>query len=171
MKVLGIDSSTHNGLALLDGDDHRVTLLEAPGMDGSQRLQLIAANFERWLNVWEPDIAYIEMYALGLQKSATTIITIIEIGTLLRMKLMERQIPWRTIKPSTCKKWTTGRGDAKKPDMAKAVKERWGFVSVSDDIVDAYALARMGQFLLEADVKDYPNGVDWGFGALPVAKA
>lgn len=167
MKVLGIDSSTHNGLALLDGDDHRVMVLEVPGAEGSQRLQLIAANFDRVLDVWQPDIAFIEMYAINKFNAVTSIITILEIGTLIRLKLMEYGIPYRTIKPGTNKKWTTGRGDAKKPDMAKAVKERWGFTHPSDDVVDGYALARMGQWLVEADVKDYPIGVEWGFGNLP----
>jgi crossover junction endodeoxyribonuclease RuvC len=171
MKVMGIDSSTKNGIAMLDGDEHRVTLLEIPGAKGSSRLQLIAANFDRILDTWQPDIAFIEMYALGMQKAATTIITIVEIGTIVRQRLEAKGIPWRTIKPGTMKKWITGNGSAKKPEVGQAIKERWGFTHSSNDVVDAYGLAKMGQWLVEVDVTQYPAGVEYGFGALPLAKS
>jgi Holliday junction resolvasome RuvABC endonuclease subunit len=170
MRVLGIDSSTKNGLALLEGDEHRVALLEIPGVKGSSRLQLIAANFDRILEAWQPDIAFIEMYALNVMKAKTTIITIIEIGTIVRQRLEAHAIPWRTIKPSTLKLWVggPGHGGMNKTMMGECVAARWGFKHPSDDVVDGYALARMGQWLVEADVQQYPAGVEFGFGALPV---
>lgn len=165
MRVLGVDSSTNTGLALLIGDEVLVKELHV-GATGVLRLQLIAMNLDRILTAWKPDAAYVENYALSLVKSPNTIITLVEIGTMMRCVLTDHKVPWRTIRPSTLKKWTTGKGNAKKSDMALAVKQRWGFTNGSDDVVDAYALARMGQYLLDTEVEQYPTGVEFGYGAL-----
>lgn len=42
--------------------------------------------------------------------------------------------------PSTLKKWTTGRGDAKKPAMLEAVERRWKRRCDTADEADAFAL-------------------------------
>jgi Holliday junction resolvasome RuvABC endonuclease subunit len=164
MKILGVDASTKTGLACLDGDEVIVSLLTIPGVTGFERLQLIAKNFDRYLEAWKPGVAYIEDYALGL--NGGTIITQVEIGTVLRICLHDHGIPWRLINPNSLKLWITGKGNAKKPAMAEAAEKRWGFVSSSNDIIDGYCLARMGQYLLETPVEKYPKGVTYGFGRL-----
>lgn len=167
MRVLGIDASTKIGLAVFESErDWLVKLLRINGVDGFHRLQLIAANFDQFLNLHKPDIAFIEEYALALNKSGSTIITQIEIGTVLRLGLAKYEIPWRTIRPSTLKLWVggPGKGGMNKDGMAECVEIRWGFKNESNDIIDAYALARMGQWLLETDVEKYPKGVTFGHG-------
>lgn len=167
-RILGIDSSTKTGLVVLDDDEPYVKLLKIENTVGFERLQLIAANFEQFLEARRPQVAFIENYALGLQKSGDTVITQVEIGTILRMVLYKRRIPWRLIRPNTLKLWVggPGYGGMKKDQMGRKVQERWGFTNSSDDVVDAYALARMGQFLLEASVEQYPKGVEYGYGAI-----
>jgi crossover junction endodeoxyribonuclease RuvC len=168
MRVLGIDASTKTGLAVLDGDESFVKLLHIEGIEGFERLQLIAVNFDHFLEARKPDVAFIEEYALGLQKSGSTIITQIEIGTILRVGLHHHGIPWRMIRPSTLKLWVggPGQGGMNKDGMAEYVAARWGFKNKSNDIVDAYALARMGQHLLAVEVEKYPKGVAYGYGPL-----
>jgi len=60
---------------------------------------------------------------------------------------------WMEVPVTVLKKWTAGKGNAKKDQMALAVKQRWGYESHSDDIIDAYALARMGQLGVEGMLK------------------
>lgn len=178
IRVLGIDASpTNTGLAMLPGlgpkviepgakiDPHIVTSIHIED-EGWSRVQLIAKNFVRIIEAWQPDVAYIEAYAPNRGGSMTTIIKQVEVGTIFRQVLTYREIPWRTIHPSSLKKWVTGKGTSKKPEMMKKAKEKWGFAHKSHDVVDAYCLAKMGQFLLEADAEKYPPGIEFGYGTL-----
>jgi hypothetical protein len=45
--------------------------------------------------------------------------------------------------------------------MAKAVQEKWGFISASDDVVDAYAAARLGVTISEVGEKFTFKGVSY----------
>lgn len=78
-------------------------------------------------------------------KNKYNLILMAEIGTILRNALYQAGVEWWDVPPTVLKKWTTGKGTAKKSDMAVAAQERWQFVHPSDDAVDAYALARLGQ--------------------------
>lgn len=171
MKVLGVDSSTKTGLCVLEEDEYFVKLLQVKDTSGFERLQLIANNFGNFLDARQPEVAFIEEYALGMKKSGDTIITQIEIGTVLRMELAERGIPWRTIRPNSAKLWLGGKGNGsmKKDMVAKYVWDRWYFRNDDDNITDAYMLARMGQWLMATEVEKYPPGVNYGHGALNFA--
>ena len=79
--------------------------------------------------------------------------TLVEIGTVIRREFYIRGIPWYDVPPTVLKKWVTGKGNAKKPDMAMAALDKWGFALTQDDIVDAYCLAR----ILEAVDKGLVN--------------
>lgn len=48
-----------------------------------------------------------------------------------------------TYTPGQIKKFTTGKGNAKKELMMKEVYKRWGFETDSHDVADAYAIARL----------------------------
>jgi Holliday junction resolvasome RuvABC endonuclease subunit len=162
MIVVGIDPSTWVGLARSDGHGDIMGKCVHVDLVGWERVQLIAENVYRTLEVWEPELAVIENYALGMKKSPDTLVTLIAIGTMIRSSLYNLNIPWIEIRPSTLKKWTTGKGNAKKPQMAEAVKNRWGYTSPSDDIVDAAALAEMGHILVANGLKNLPDGVKHG---------
>jgi crossover junction endodeoxyribonuclease RuvC len=145
VNVLGIDPSTSTGLVLIDTTNAWIStkVLQFPDQRGIVRLQSIAESFSSFLDTYTPDMAVIEGYVRG----SFTVITSVEIGVLLRMELHRRNIPWYVCPPTVLKKWVTGKGTAKKPDMAEAVKGRWQFVSPSDDVVDAYGLARVAELV------------------------
>ena len=142
MRVVGVDSSTWTGLARIDSDGSSMgKVVNFPKEKGMQRLQLIAQEVKRTLKIWAPDYAVMEGYAFG---NTNTLVTLVECGTVCKLVLQELGIRWYTVPPTTLKKWTTGNGAASKDLMAANVKQRWGYSSSSDDIVDAYALAQMG---------------------------
>lgn len=142
MRVAGFDISTYTGMCLLEGDEHRVKCVHFEGMKGSQRLSYLRQEVNRTLDLWLPEYALLENYAIGHKSS---VVDVVSCGTIIRDTLFQRGLSWYEIRPTSLKKWTTGKGNAKKPEMATSVKQRWGFESASDDIVDAYALARFGQ--------------------------
>ena len=150
MKYLGVDPSSFTGLVLLDGDVPTPKLVNFKKKSGFERVQLIAKSVGSLLDEWKPDLIAIEGYAYG---NSNSLVTLVEIGTVIRREFYIRGIPWYDVPPTVLKKWVTGKGNAKKPDMAMAALDKWGFALTQDDIVDAYCLAR----ILEAVDKGLVN--------------
>lgn len=169
MKIVGLDTSTWVGMGLSDGQEIKGKCINVGDLRGWQRVQLIAKNVQATLEVWSPEFAVIEDYAFNLGKgmvNGDTIVTQVSIGAMVRCSLQSLGIPWVEVRPSTLKKWTTGTGKADKHQMATAVRNNWGFVSPSDDIVDGVALAQFGQHLVQTDLRKLPVGVKHGYGKL-----
>lgn len=74
-----------------------------------------------------------------------------EVGGVLRCELMilgSRQMHLRLHDPLSLKFFVTGRGDATKQEVRRAVRERWDvdfdrYGDAAEDLYDAYGLARM----------------------------
>ena len=60
----------------------------------------------------------------------------------IQIFLHENNIPYDIVPPSKLKKFVCGNGQAKKNIMLKEIYKRWGEDFNSDDIGDAYSLAR-----------------------------
>jgi Holliday junction resolvasome RuvABC endonuclease subunit len=159
MKTLGVDGAACTGLALVGGEDHRGKTVEVPHERGHLRLQLIANEVARTLQIWQPEFAAIEGYAFV--RNIRSFVTLVSIGTIIRDTLYRSRIPWVEVPPAVLKRWTTGHGNATKAHMAASVKERWAYASHSHDIVDAFALAQMCQMGWDALVGIPGVAVGW----------
>jgi crossover junction endodeoxyribonuclease RuvC len=165
MRILGLDVSTFVGMCLLvdpDQTDSQVKslLINYPKLRGYERLQSIARGVAMVVDEWQPDVVFIEWYAFG----GCQIVQMVEVGTFIRKVLYDRGLDWYDCTPSTVKLFTTGKGNAKKPDMAAAVQQRWGFTHKSDDVIDAFAIAKLGQHVLT--LPETPKGVKkWNDGS------
>lgn len=162
MKSCGIDAATCTGLALVGEGEDRGKTLYLPDERGFQRLQLIADDVLRTLDIWQPEIVAIEGYAYV--RNIRSFATLVEVGTMVRHVLYRLHLPWVEVPPTVLKKWTTGKGNATKEQMAEAVWKRWTYHSPSHDIVDAFALAQMAQVGWELVQKI--NGVSVGWASL-----
>jgi crossover junction endodeoxyribonuclease RuvC len=145
MRVLGIDIATHTGMVLLEGDEHRAKSIDVKTQKGYGRLQSIAKEVGRTLDLWDPQLILLEGYAHSRIMGIGSFVTVVECSTLVRMALYERGLGWMEVPPTVLKKWTTGKGNSDKDAMATYVQNRWGFKNENSDIIDAYALARLGQ--------------------------
>lgn len=143
MRTCGIDAASCTGMALIGEDEDRGKTIRVQDVTGYSRLHLIAEEISRTLLIWTPELVAIEGYAYC--RNIASFVLLVEIGTTIRQVLHRLHIPWVEVPPSVLKKWTTGKGNATKDQMALAVKQRWGYTSVSHDIVDAFALAQMAQ--------------------------
>lgn len=143
MRTCGLDIASCTGIALVGEGEDRGKTLEIPKTKGFARLQLIAQNARQTLSQWGPDLVVVEHYAYC--RNIDSFITIVEIGTTIKSVLWQLGLDWYEVPPTSLKKWTTGKGNADKAAMAKSVKERWAYVSDSHDVIDAFALAQMGQ--------------------------
>ncbi len=157
MRSVGIDISTKTGIACVEpGQTVGSKLITFPKARGFERVQLIARGVKNAVEEWQPDIVVIEGYGYG---NVNTLVDLVEIGTGIRLGLKELGLTWWLVPPTSLKLWTTGKGNAKKPDMAAHVKARWGFESKSDDVIDGYALAQLGQLILTPGENPLPKGV------------
>ena len=150
---MGIDPSTKTGVVVLDADgavlDAKVVhFAEAKGF---RRLQLIAKSMQSLVSEWKPTHVVVEGFAYG---NKFTMVLMVQTGTIVRQALYSAGISWYDVPPTAVKKFTTGKGSAKKPDMAKFVEQRWGFTSQDDNIVDAYAMARIARHIALSGVSN-----------------
>ncbi|WP_341323462.1 hypothetical protein NSQ62_08285 [Solibacillus sp. FSL H8-0523] len=65
-------------------------------------------------------------------------------GWIVREALVLNSIPYLDVPPSVVKKFATNNGQAKKEAMILPIFKKWKFEHESDDVRDAYVLARIG---------------------------
>lgn len=159
MKTGGLDIATCTGMAMVGEEEDRGKTIEVPKLRGFLRLQSIASEVSETLSVWQPEFMVVENYAYV--RNIKAFVTLVEVGTAIRIALRQMSMPWVDVPPTSLKKWTTGKGNASKEEMATSVKQRWGFSSHSHDIVDAVALAQMGQLGWEAVLQVPGVTVGW----------
>lgn len=142
MRAMGVDISTKTGIAVIDSGKKVVhaSQVEFRKLTGFERAGNIAEAVRSLWSKFAPDIVVIEDYV----HASPSIVTSVEIGTLVRFSLyMEDVEPWY-IPPTTLKKFVSGSGSAKKDMMLMHIFKRWGFTASTDNIGDAVGLAMMG---------------------------
>jgi crossover junction endodeoxyribonuclease RuvC len=149
MISLGLDVSSTSTGALLMQDDELVLEQEVwkppAGVDYLQRGSWQAEKLLAMLEKYKPDIVCIEGYSLGSTNGAEPLITV---GTIIRYFLRQMGYDWQTVAPTQLKKYAQAQ---LKQDIKLAVFKRWAFEHKSDDVTDAYVLARIGLGLLDGD--------------------
>jgi crossover junction endodeoxyribonuclease RuvC len=145
-RLMGIDPSTHLGMALVAGDQNLGKYVNFPTEKGFDRLHLLAKAVHNTVEEWQPDVVVIEDYAINNKFTRTEMV---EVGTVIRNALYYHGLGWYTVIPTSLKKWVIGKGGGKgkegKDAMAASVNARWGFTSKHDDVIDAFALAKFGE--------------------------
>lgn len=156
--VCGIDPSlTSAGVAILrDGQPVHVSHHGYSGHNGAS--YLTRSRRSRWtchkvsstiLAAIEctPDLVVIEEHPQHVRFSAHEFDRIVLWGGIFA-RFDSLDVPIVVINNSTAKKWITGRGDAKKPDIVSAVNDWWPNAATNDDEADALGLAAIGAFHL-----------------------
>jgi len=148
VKVLGIDPSTKTGWCCLSGTKGNSIALKGRGeiyyhkARGIERVQLIGQAIANLLDAYLPDIVVIENYGFA---NKHTLVTLVEIGTNIRLVTQNLGYSWGTAAPNAVKKFGTKVGNAKKDKMMIEVYKMWGFEG-TDNEVDAYVLAALGLY-------------------------
>lgn len=142
--VIGLDLALSTGMAVVRADGCCMTakqILAPEKLKRYDKATWIANGIMQNMPPREGRLVLIEDYAVGHASSA---VAVIELGAIIRYNLAKAGLEWINVPPSTLKKWTTGKGNAKKDAMLVAVRERWGQWFQVHDVADAYALARLG---------------------------
>jgi Holliday junction resolvasome RuvABC endonuclease subunit len=153
MRILTLDLATRTGWASWDGERREsgfVDFLTKRGESPGCRY----IHFNRWLHATieavEPELIVYEQPFVMRSGAAAEIA--LGLATRVQEACALRGIEHQPVNGSTLKKWVTGRGNAKKPDMVAAVIRRFYFVTELDDNeADAIALLEYTLANLVAD--------------------
>ena len=148
--IMGIDPSlTSTGLVVLSNSEvisSETIEVKEKGIARLLRLQDILSDR---LTNFAADLVVIEGYAFARANQAHQMG---ELGGMIRMLLTTMRVSWIEVAPTQVKKFATGKGNAAKDLILMNVYKRWGVEFESNDIADAYVLARIGLAVL-GDIK------------------
>lgn len=145
MKVVGIDQSLNGtGFAYRDGDAVMTGRVDPKKLRGIPRLSYIKRTITEVLDYAHPDIAVMEEYAFS-GGGGGRVFHIGEIGGVLKILLWERGIDVIIVGNKTMKRFIAGKGNAEKPEMVAAIKNRFGLIVDSHDEADGCGLMLTGE--------------------------
>ena len=146
----GIDPSfSGTGLVILDREGRIVQQTEITTKktndnqyDMECRMQRIAEEVRFFItpHLDKIQVCYIEDISFG--SSGESSVQLAALNYLIRIYLLNLKVKFFTISPSQLKKYISGNGQAKKELMLKEVYKRWGVDYNSNNLADAYSLAR-----------------------------
>ena len=139
--VLGIDPSTITGwVVLYKGGHTEWGEAQYKKLKGIERVDTFLGWANDIMDTYHPRAVYIEGYGYANKHS---LVTLVEVGTAIRLALHAHGSEYVEIAPNALKKFATGKGNAQKDQIMLAVYKKWGFEASTNNIADAYVLARM----------------------------
>jgi len=141
MKILGVDGSlTSSGLCVLD-DTKVIDTNTIPTYDlrGVSRLVYIKKIIRGYLEAHKPDVVVVEGPAMGVKGGR--VFDMGEMYGLIKMESCRVCKDVIQVAPTSMKKFITGKGNAKKPQIRDALLTKWDIDIDQEDIADATGLA------------------------------
>lgn len=140
-RVLGLDLSLDaTGVALPSGQLDTIL----PRLEGDKRLVFIEEALDYYVRNTHPDVAVIEKVPESLRGGFVTVVRLGAVHGVARLVLARHGVPFVYIPVSTLKKYATGSGVAKKPDMVNACRDI-GVKPGDDNQADAAWLRMLGR--------------------------
>ena len=164
LKVLGLDlSMTASGICFPNGNTSTVA---TNAKDKDARLVVIRNAVRSAVISTRPDLVVMEEAPPGLKGPAIKAIHMVQ-GA-VRTALLDLEVPYAVVNPSTLKAYATGRKGADKTAMAMAAFKRADREFADDNQCDAWWLRVMGldwfgyaDVLLPVAQRDFMKAVDW----------
>lgn len=157
MISIGIDLSlTGTGIIVLKGNKiiKEALIKSKPSgpfpIDELKRLVTIKKEVMEYAQ--QADIAVIEGLAF-MARNTSALVQLAGLNYLVREGLSELSIDFKIVTPSSLKKFITGKGNSEKSLMLLETYKRFGVSFSNDNICDAYALAMVGQAVVNPAYK------------------
>ena len=149
--VAGIDLSyTSTGMVVMDssGRYQQRSIGSKPVNDTAkahrQRVAILAEAVEAFVTTYKPALIMIEGYAYAAKGN---VVKMAELGGVVRY-VLDKHAQIIDVSPATLKKFVCTGKDRKKENVLLDAYKRWGETFDSNDLCDAYVLARIGNHLL-----------------------
>lgn len=161
---IGFDLSLcGTGVAVLDDGKFikRKLIKSKPPQDGKpidevKRIRKIVEELEMMVSENSPTVAVIEGIAYGI-RNATALVQLSALNYMTRAMLIDYNVPFIIVAPTSLKKFITGNGAAKKDVMLIETFKRYGVTILNDNEADAYGLAQIGLALMGGNSKVTTN--------------
>lgn len=156
MVIIGIDPSlTSLGYCVLNTDTMNYNSGSYKNKNKSMiRLKQIKDFVRELVTEMQADIVFIEGYSYG---SANLVVSLAELGGILRLELYSMGIKFQNVPPMHLKKYVCGKGNAKKELMLVNCLSKFGQQFDCNDRCDAYCLARFGEEITRLGVDKFLN--------------
>jgi Holliday junction resolvasome RuvABC endonuclease subunit len=145
--ILGIDPSLGStGYAWIDAGELRTGLITTDKLRGPHRLFYVRMQVEKLIEKVQPTFVVFEDYAYGKGGPRNNnVFNIGELGGVVKTLLWERGVDILTISPTSLKSVIALNGSAKKPEISKALRERFDIDVKQNDMADAVGLLLIGE--------------------------
>lgn len=151
MRYVGIDPSTRTGFVVLDKQGNVVRAKELTGVGSKDPKRMVTLIDEVIAHIRSDDVICIENFGFASRQA----IQMGGIGWGIRMAMFRRGMKYYEVSPSSVKKFATGKGNAKKEDMILPIYRKWEFEHPSDNVRDAFVLARVAWAIYNDDGVTY----------------
>lgn len=154
MRFVGIDPSTKTGFVALSSSGELLKVKEITGVGNKDPYRMATLIDEIVAHIQKDDLIVIEGFGYASQQA----IQLGGIGWGIRMALLRRGFTYYDVAPNAVKKFVniTGwigepgkkrrlKGKEKKKAVMDAVNEMYGFTHRSDNVIDAFILAKIAQ--------------------------
>ena len=118
-------------------------------LDEIRRIAKIVDEIDDVIIDYQPRTVVIE--GLAFMAKGTSLVQLSALNYMMRNILMDRQIDFYIVAPSSLKKFITGKGNSQKSEIMLAVYKEYGHTFLDDNIADAFVLASIG-----ANAKGFP---------------
>ena len=152
--TIGLDLSlTGTGVVILKGGklvDQTVIKSKPLGLtprNEIERLLSIVAEVDKYILKYSPKMIAIEGLAFGIVKT-TSIMQLAGLNYLTRERIINCDIDFIIVAPSTLKKFATGKGNGPKDLVMLELYKRYGESFTNNNAADAYGLAMMAYELI-----------------------
>jgi Holliday junction resolvasome RuvABC endonuclease subunit len=147
-RILAIDPANRTGWAYRDGGNpplHGSWLIAKPG-DGhpGDRLLRLRDGLVEFLGVYPAELVACEDAHFGARNHETAAMHS-ELRGVLKLVAREHGAAYVAYKPNTIKKFATGYGLAKKPQIVAACKRLLGIDPIDDNVADALFILELAR--------------------------
>lgn len=147
IRYVGIDPSTKTGFVILSSTGEVLVEEEIRAKTTTDPLRMIDIVRQIKKQLRPTDKVVIEGFAYSAKGRGVDFQY--GIGWMIRAMLYIEKIPYTDASPSQLKKFCCNRGNAKKEDLVLPMYKKWGYEHHSDNVRDAYVLARMAFSMYE----------------------
>lgn len=154
MLYIGIDASyTSTGFIMLDEDGEikeKITFaFNKKDLDTEGRLQLVKDMLiDPIINLHHDESIKVCIEGPSFNSKGQYILQMGALNFFIRYFMRLEGVDYKVLTPSELKKYVTGKGNSKKDLILLKVYKKWGVEFKSNDLADAYGLAR---YILEED--------------------
>ena len=144
---VGIDPSTKTGLVMLNDKGEAYYQQEIKLANGMNSTAKELKEYGNSIAHILPDKAIVMIEGFSFGSKGKGVSTQYGVGFAIRFALVSRNISYFEPTPSQVKKFATGKGNTSKDNMIIPLLRNWNFEHKSDNVRDAYIMARMSMAL------------------------